>query len=394
MLLLSILSFGIAVLLLTYNKGYKSANIYLAMFLFLFNLIILNNYFYSYNNSKTILAFLLCIPINSTFYLLGPLAFFYVRSILKNNIHFAKYDWLHFIVFAIILIGRFPFIFISWDAKLQIADGIINHSWINLTNSNFNNFLPIILNFKLKGLHFLLYLVAIWYLILKPKFIKTSLQERPKQMKTVNNWLYFFTVVISFLGVSLFIIVLNFLNAKNRITFQYEGNIMFSLVFIGIFLLVFGLILFPQILYSIPAERTSLIIKVNEISSLGKDKVETISFDLEYIEKIKLLLSYWIEEKKYLDLDSSTFSLSKDINLPIHHVTYFFNNINDEKYIEWRSRLRVVHALSLINSEKGYVKTIESLGKESGFKSYATFIQSFKQVTGKLPKDYIKDLKA
>ena len=115
---------------------------------------------------------------------------------------------------------------------------------------------------------------------------------------------------------------------------------------------------------------------------------------LEYIEKIKLLLSYWIEEKKYLDLDSSTFSLSKDIDLPHHHVTYFFNNINEEKYIEWRSRWRVVHALSLINSEKGYVKTIESLGKESGFKSYATFIQSFKQVTGKLPKDYIRALKS
>jgi AraC-like DNA-binding protein len=32
------------------------------------------------------------------------------------------------------------------------------------------------------------------------------------------------------------------------------------------------------------------------------------------------------------------------------------------------------------------------LGKESGFKSYATFIKSFKLVTGKLPNDYIKDL--
>ena len=52
------------------------------------------------------------------------------------------------------------------------------------------------------------------------------------------------------------------------------------------------------------------------------------------------------------------------------------------------------YAMSLINSEKGYVKTIESLGQESGFKSYATFIQSFKRVTGKLPNDYIKDLKA
>jgi AraC-like DNA-binding protein len=392
MLLLSVFSLVFSVLLLAYNKGYKSANIYLAMFLFLFNLIILTNYLYFYSNSKTILAFLLCIPINSTSYLLGPLAFFYVRSILKNNIHFTKYDWLHFIVFAIIFIGRFPFIFLSWDAKLKIADEIINNYWINLSNSNFNNFLPIILNFKLKGLHFLLYLVAIWYLILRPNFTKTSLQERPNQMKTVNNWLYFFTVVISFLGVSLFIIVLNFLNAKNRITFQYEVDIMFSLVFIGIFLLVFGLVLFPQILYSIPVIRTSLFNKVNESSSSVKDKVENISFDLDYIEKINFLLSNWIKEKNYLDLESSTFSLSEDIDLPHHHVTYFFNNVNDEKYIEWRSRLRVGYAMSLINSEKGYVKTIERLGKESGFKSYATFIQSFKRVTGKLPNDYIKDL--
>jgi AraC-like DNA-binding protein len=253
------------------------------MFLFLFNLIILTNYLYFYSNSKTILAFLLCIPINST-------------------------------------------------------------------------------------------------------------KESPNQMKTVNNWLYFFTIVISFLGVSLFIIVLNFLNAKYRITFQNDWNFMISLVYIGIFLLVFGLILFPQILYGIPVIRTSLFNKVNESPSSVKDKVENISFDLDYIKKINFLLNNWIKEKKYLDLESSTFGLSKDIDLPLHHVTYFFNNVNDDKYIEWRSRLRVLHAISLINSEKGYVKTIESLGKESGFKSYATFIQSFNRDSGKLPNDYIKDL--
>jgi AraC-like DNA-binding protein len=251
----------------------------------------------------------------------------------------------------------------------------------------------VILNFKLRGLHFLLYLIAVWYLILRPKFTKSSGKENPKKIKVVNQWLYFFTGVISFLGVSLFIIVLDFLNAKNRITLQNDWDFMISLVYIGIFLLVFGLILFPQILYGIPEGKTSLFNKVNESSSSVKDKVENISFDLDYIEKINLLLSNWIKEKKYLDLESSTFSLSKDIDLPLHHVTYFFNNVNDEKYIEWRSRLRVLHAMSLINSEKGYVKTIERLGKESGFKSYATFIKSFKLVTGKLPKDYVTDLK-
>jgi AraC-like DNA-binding protein len=49
--------------------------------------------------------------------------------------------------------------------------------------------------------------------------------------------------------------------------------------------------------------------------------------------------------------------------------------------------------MSLINSKEGYDKTIENLGKESGFKSYSAFIQSFKQITGKLPKYYIRDLK-
>lgn len=94
-----------------------------------------------------------------------------------------------------------------------------------------------------------------------------------------------------------------------------------------------------------------------------------------------------------MDLDSSIFSLSNDIDLPHHHVTYFFNNINEEKYIEWRNIKRIEFAMSLINSKEEYDKTIENLGKESGFKSYATFIQSFKHVTGNLPKDYIRDLK-
>jgi AraC-like DNA-binding protein len=105
-----------------------------------------------------------------------------------------------------------------------------------------------------------------------------------------------------------------------------------------------------------------------------------------------LLINNWKEELKFLDVDSSISSLSKDINLPTYHVTYFFTYVNNEKYIDWRNRLRVEHAIHLIHLKTSYNKTIESLGKESGFKSYATFIQNFKRVTGKLPNDYIKDL--
>jgi AraC-like DNA-binding protein len=393
MLLLSGLGIFFSILLLTYNKGYKSANIYLGLFLFSFNIITLTHYFYAFNNSKELIAFVWSVPLNGLAYAIGPLAFLYVRSILTDSSFFTKQDWVHFILFALIFFGRLPSNFESWETKLVLADEFIHDSWRNFSYSKLNVLLPVRINYLIKGLHFLLYLLAIWYLILTTKFKKSSKNEYPKQVKIVSNWLFIFAVIVSFLGFLFSRIILNFLDAEDRITLQNEGNILFSLVFVGFLIFIIGLVLYPQILYGLPLDRTSLIINANESSVPEKEKIETISFDEDYIEKIRLLLLNWIEQKKYLDAESTTSSLSKDIDLPNHHVTYFFNNVNDEKYIEWRNRKRIEYAMSLINSKNGYNKTIENLGKESGFKSYSAFIHSFKQIIGKLPKDYIRDLK-
>ena len=393
MLLLSGLGIFFSILLLTYNKGYKSANIYLGLFLFSFNIIALTHYFYAYNNSKELIAFVWSVPLNGLAYAIGPLAFLYVRSILTDSSFFKKQDWVHFILFALIFLGRLPSNFESWEVKLVLADEFIHDSWGNFSNSKLNVLLPVRINYLIKGLHFLLYILAIWYLILTTKFKKSSKNEYPKQVKIVSNWLFIFAVIVSFLGFLFSRIILNFLDAEDRITLQNEGNILFSLVFVGFLIFIIGLVLYPQILYGLPLDRTSLIINANESSVPEKEKIETISFDEDYIEKIRLLLLNWIEQKKYLDAESMTSSLSKDIDLPNHHVTYFFNHVNDEKYIEWRNRKRIEYAMSLINSKNGYNKTIENLGKESGFKSYSAFIHSFKKITGKLPKDYIRDLK-
>ena len=392
MLLLSFFGIFFSSLLLAYNKGYKSANVYLALFILLCNIIIFINYLYFYHDSKVIRAILLSFPINSAIYLLGPLAFFYVRSILNDNIKFAKYDWLHFLVFLLFVIGRFPYIFLGWESKLLIAEDIINHSRINVGNSIFNNFLPTMLNLKLKGFHFSLYVLIIWILIIKPKTIKFSLNEGLNKIKSVNKWLFFFTFIISLLGISLFVIVLHFLNTKNRFVYHNETNIMFSIVFIEFIILIFGLILNPKILYNLPQAKELLEVRSVEVPDSEKSTVEIFSLDFDYIEKIRLLIKNWKEELKFLDVDSSISSLSKDINLPTYHVTYFFTYVNNEKYIDWRNRLRVEHAIHLMNRKTGYNKTIESMGKKCGFRSYATFIQSFKKVTGKLPKDYLKDL--
>ena len=394
MLVLNGIGIFLSILLLVYNKGYKSANVYLGLFLYLSNLISLSLYLHIFSNSKAVLAFVMSIPINPSAYTLGPLAYLYVRSILRDNARFTKYDGLHFVIFAVNFIGRLPYNLASWEEKYKVADDIINLCWEGLSFSNQNNILPIRINYVLKGIHLFLYLILIWGLILKNKINISSFGKVGKQLKIVKNWLFFFAIMATFLGVCLALIGLLFLNAKDKITFQYEGNILFLLVFIGLITLILGLVLFPQILYGIPIEKLKLPENNNEIKEPIVIETESFSFSEDYIDKIRMLLEIWKKEHKFLNADSSTHIMSREIGLPLHHVTYFFNQINNEKYIDWRNRLRVEYAIDLINSQKGYNKTIEVLGNECGFKSYSAFFQSFRQITGKLPKDYIRDIKS
>ncbi len=394
MLVLNGIGIFLSILLLVYNKGYKSANVYLGLFLYLSNLISLSLYLHIFSNSKAVLAFVMSIPINPSAYTLGPLAYLYVRSILRDNARFTKYDGLHFVIFAVNFIGRLPYNLVGWEEKLRIANDIINHSWEGISFSNKNNILPVRINSVLKGIHFFLYLILIWGLILKNKFNISSFGKVGKQLKIVKNWLYFFVIMATFLAFIFVFIVLLFLITKDKITFQSEGKILFLLVFIGLIMLILGLVLFPQILYGIPIEKLKLPENNNEIKEPIVIETESFSFSEDYIDKIRMLLEIWKKEHKFLNADSSTHIMSREIGLPVHHVTYFFNQISNEKYIYWRNRLRVEYAIDLINRQEGYNKTIEVLRKECGFKSYSAFFQTFKQITGKLPKDYIRDIKS
>ena len=393
MLLLSGLGLFFSAILLTYNKGYKTANLYLGLFLFFLNYLTLYHYLIIFNDSQDILAVLLCIPIRGSAYLVGPLAYLYVKSIIQDNAQFNKYDALHFIMFGIIFIGSLPYNLTSWFVKYQAANDIINHSWNSLNYPDINKFLSSKINYALKGIHIFLYLIGIWTIIIKYEVKKSTLGKRVKQQKIINHWLIFFAAIVTCLFVIISIKFVTYLVVEDKFTLQFEGKILFAIVFMGCLVLILGLILFPQILYGMPVEKLRLNDNKIEPKALLSSETENDSFHEDYIEEIRLLLENWKKENKFLNIDSSIYKLAEEINLPIHHVTYFFNQINNEKYIDWRNRLRVEYALSLIDNQKNFDKTIVVLGTECGFRSYATFINCFKLVTGKLPKEYIKESK-
>ena len=87
--LLGGLGFFFSALVIFYNNGYRSANIYLGLFLFFFNFIILSHYIYIFIESAEVISFVLLVPINSTAYAVGPLSFIFTKI---NGLIVDSYD--------------------------------------------------------------------------------------------------------------------------------------------------------------------------------------------------------------------------------------------------------------------------------------------------------------
>jgi AraC-like DNA-binding protein len=393
MIFLGGLGITLALIVLFFNQGNKSANLYLGLFLLCFNVFSLTHYTFLFLTSEYLIATLLILPFNSLIYIVGPLAYLYIRSILNDEAKFTKLDLLHFFPFFLNFIDNIP-VFFSWEIKLKAASYIINNNWAELDSLLPYKLMTIKVNFTLRVIQLFFYVLLIWFLIISKKFKFYKGRANPNQFNIIKKWLIFFTLLFSFLAINYAVIGIIFLKYTDKEVLTGNGIFLFYFVFIGLIILEIGLMLYPQILYGIPLYRQVHPVlqpsDVDEIRITNSIKNNTSILSDEQLNLIELSLIEWINSKKYLESDASMVSLAKDINIPLYHIRYYFNQISKEKFIDWRNSLRVDYAVELIKQGKGKDITIETLGKISGFKTYSSFIQFFKQRKGVLPSDFNK----
>jgi AraC-like DNA-binding protein len=393
MIYLGSLGVTLALIVLFFNQGNKSANLYLGLFLLCFNVFTLTHFTFLFLNSEYLIATLLILPFNSLIYVVGPLAYLYIRSILNDEAKFTKLDLLHFFPFFLNFIDNIP-VFFSWEIKLKAASYIINNNWAELDSLLPYKLMTIKVNFTLRVIQLFFYVLLIWVLIISKKFRFYKGRANPNQFNIIKKWLIFFTLLFSFLAINYVGIGIIFLKYTDKEVLTGNGIFLFYFVFIGLIILEIGLMLYPQILYGIPLYRQVHPVlqpsDVDEIRITNSIKNNTSILSDEQLNLIELSLIEWINSKKYLESDASMVSLAKDINIPLYHIRYYFNQISKEKFIDWRNSLRVDYAVELIKQGKGKDITIETLGKISGFKTYSSFIQFFKQRKGVLPSDFNK----
>ena len=153
---------------------------------------------------------------------------------------------------------------------------------------------------------------------------------------------------------------------------------------------------FPGILYGLPRVEqpennwdqtpSPSFIPAQEMKETRKPAA---TFESEYLATIRVkVLRCMEEEKPYLHEGCNIAFLSRMINIPVHHLAYFFREEIRQSFNDFRNEWRVNHAKNMIINGSAREMTLEAIGLSSGFSSRITFINAFKKAEGVPPGFY------
>jgi hypothetical protein len=343
--------------LLFFNKGYLSANRYLAGFLFFASLYLLENFYFFYGQSLSKIAFFT--TTHSFFYLIGPFAFLYMRSILRDNSKLSKIDCLHFLLFVISFIGYVPYFYSSWDYKLLIAQNLHSENW-DIAPFHLNIIIPHKVDQLLNVLHTYFYSLGLWYLLrLYNNKIGNSISNT-SQFKLIRNWFLVFTIIFSVITINFTIAMANLWLYDSKSIFLDRASIALlfaSLIYLGMNMTI---LIFPHILYGLPLDIEFKHLGSGDSITSGESQI-TINDDLlldreaafdgkyspqlftvEYVQVIETALKKYIDNQAYLNPEFKLNIISNESVIPAHHLTYFFNNIKGISFSDWRNKLNLL----------------------------------------------------
>jgi hypothetical protein len=128
LLFLSIAGIFLSLLLLYFNAKKFASTTYLGIFFFLISLYGLYQYILLYSKSVTLISlFLFNLSLfSSPVYLIGPMLYWYVRSVLTDDPKLKRSDLLHFIPAIIFFISALPNTFVPWQEKVEVAKTVVS----------------------------------------------------------------------------------------------------------------------------------------------------------------------------------------------------------------------------------------------------------------------------
>lgn len=392
LLAITILGFLISIVLLINLKESNNSSIYLVLFFLINNIYSLSHYATIYSGNKTFVAIML-VHFSPIYMLSGPALFFYIRGVLNDEHKLKKIDFLHFIPAIIYFINFIFYFFSPFEYKIAFAQRVISNP-MELANVE-GAFFSGQFNFIIRPLVSIVY--SLISAIMIYRFFKKngSLQ---KQYELIKTWLIFLITSTLLIYVSFLIFTIVGMKDLNYDTAAQSGRYLLIATIVGLIILDGSLLFFPNILYGLPQLDAPL--KRKFISSTFSQDIQVerkssrgLEISLDKIELLKFKIENYIKNKPYLNSDFSLNTMSIETDIPVHHLSYYFNEELNMGFNNWKNGLKIEYIVELINNGSSAMITLDGLSKQAGFNSRSTFVNAFKQKMGSTPSEYIISLK-
>lgn len=395
LLFLTLFGLFVSLILFLFNARQYPSSIYLSLFFFLISLYGFYQYILLYSDSEILITlFLFNLPIaGSPIYLIGPMLFWYIRSVLTDSSKLKRSDLWHFLPMVIFFISAIPNVFISWEDKIETARSVIqDHGYISAYKATFlSRYLSPVVMFLSRL--FLVLIYTIWSSALLIGYLKKkkSLSVFSKQ-QFMKKWLFILLGLLLILVVSqIFMVWKSF--AMHFSDLFFTLSIVRIISVSGLVGLLISPFFFPSILYGLPRVPRSDDPKKPNSDAAEQASGTTVraKFNLEsnYLQEIDEITHTVMKvQQPYLQPECNLASFSKLINIPAHHLAYYFREIKKQPFNDFRNEWRINHAKALIEEGKASEITLEAIGLHSGFSSRNAFMTDFKKFEGESPGSY------
>lgn len=309
----------------------------------------------------------------------GPLVYFYVKSLTQPYFKFQKKDFLHFVpalVFYIYKMGIF-----IYDAQ-QSGFNDVQNGWF-LTNIHYE-YISLWLGI-FKDLHYLGYFIFSFWIYQKHR--KNINQYFSNTYRVELNWIRTFLLLfISLFILQTILLLADFSIFENPWKQRWWGDFARALT-----MLFVGMIGFfsdfsklknfqpPEIMEPLSVETT-----------LTKEEEDAHS----EINKLKRQVSSYMEtHQPFLNPEITLPELAKNLKIGSNQLSQIINAGFHKNFNEFINEYRVEMVKTKLQDESTKHLSLLGIALECGFNSKATFNRVFKKITSLSPSEYLKKVK-
>jgi len=303
-------------------------------------------------------------------FLIGPMAYFYVKACTQKSFRLAGKMWLHLLPFLIHLIYSYEFFLLDDAARIEMqtklyATGELYEERFWLVAKVFHNFIYFIFSAQ----------IVFQY--------RKHIEEVSSSIdKNFHRWLWVFS---SSLLIPVFVI-------SAVIIKDYRASslsLMATSIFVYIFAVYLAALFKPEIFHAFPHR----IPKPLQDKNIKKKYENSNLKDAQKEKLIAKLQQYIQEEKPYQEPELTLTDLAERVHIPSNYLSQVINEKMDCTFMDFINQHRVEEAKDKLKNEKFSHYTIIAVAYEVGFNSKSAFYAAFKKHAKTTPSEFRKTMK-